>query len=75
MSTFWLVYLITVGSVLLISAVIAIFFEYDGDPISISYIVLCDLLGAIPIANFIVGIALIIMCLCGIADGDLEPKY
>lgn len=75
MSTFWLIYLITLGAIVVISALVAVLFEYDGDDISISYVILCDVLGAIPIANFIVGIALIVMCLCGIADGDLEPKY
>lgn len=75
MSTFWLTYLITLGAIIVISALVAVLFEYDGDDISISYVILCDVLGAIPIANFIVGAALIIMCLMAMGDGDLEPKY
>ena len=75
MSTFWLSYLITLGAIIIISALVAVLFEYDGDDVSISYVILCDVLGAIPIANYIIGVALIIMCLCDIADGDLEPKY
>ena len=75
MSTFWLIYLITLGAIGVISALVAVLFEYDGDDISISYVILCDVLGAIPIANFIIGVALIFMCLMGMSEGDLEPKY
>ena len=75
MSTFWLVYLIATGCIALISAVVAILFDYDGEPVSISYLVLSILLGAIPIANFLIGIMLIVMLFFGIADGDLKPKY
>lgn len=75
MSTFWLTYLITLGAIIVISALFAVLFEYDGDDISISYVILCDVLGAIPIANYIIGLALIIMCLMAMADGGLEPKY
>lgn len=75
MSTFWLTYLITLGAIIVISALVAVLFEYDGDDISISYVILCDVLGAIPIANYIIGLALIIMCLMAMGDGDLEPKY
>jgi len=75
MSTFWLIYLITLGAIFVISALVAVLFEYDGDDISISYVILFDVLGAIPIANFIIGSALIFMCLMGMSEGDLEPKY
>lgn len=75
MSTFWLIYLITLGAIVVISALVAILFEYDGDDISISYVILCDVLGAIPIANFIIGAALISICLVEMSEGDLEPKY
>ena len=75
MSTFWLSDLITLGAIIVISALVAVLFEYDGDDVSISYVILCDVLGAIPIANYIIGVALIIMCLMAMCDGDLEPKY
>ena len=75
MSTFWLIYWITLGAIVVISALVAILFEYDGDDISISYIILCDVLGAIPIANWLIGGALIIMCLIEMCEGGLEPKY
>lgn len=75
MSTFWIIYWVTFGVVVLLTAIIGIFFEIDGEPVSISYIVLCDFLGAIPGANVLVGLVLIIMILIGIFEEDLDPKY
>lgn len=75
MSTFWLIYWITLGVIVLLTAIIGIFFDIYGEPVSISYIVLCDFLGAIPGANVLVGFVLIFAVLCGIFEEDLEPKY
>ena len=75
MSIFWLVYWITLGTIVLLTAIIGIFFQIDDEDISISYIILADFLGAIPCANILVGLVLIIMALFGIFEGDLTPKY
>jgi hypothetical protein len=75
MSIFWIIYFITLGSIILLTGVIAFLFNYDDNPISISYVVLVDLLGAIPCANILCGIAFIVMVLIGLADEDLTPKF
>ncbi len=75
MSTFWLIYLITTGAIILLTAHVSIFFKLDGEAISISYIVLTDFIGAIPCANILVCIVLVILIMIGMSDGDLEPKY
>lgn len=75
MSIFWIIYFITLGSIILLTGVIALLFDFDDEPVSISYIVLADLLGAIPCANILCGIALIVIVLTAISDGDLTPKF
>lgn len=75
MSTFWLIYWVTFGVIVFFTAIIGIFFEVDGENVSISYIVLVDFLGAIPVANVLVALGLIYMIMSGIFDGDLDPKY
>lgn len=75
MSIFWLVYWITLGTIVLLTAIIGIFFRIDDEDVSISYIVLTDFLGAIPCANILVGLVLVIMVLLGIFEEDLTPKY
>lgn len=75
MSTFWIAYWITFGAIFVLTGVIALLFELDDEPISVSYVVLMDILGAIPAANFLVGTALIILILIGVCEEDLTPKY
>ena len=75
MSTFWIIYWVTLGVVVLFTAIIGIFFKVDGEDVSISYIVLADFLGAIPGANILVALIFIIMIMIGIFEGDLDPKY
>lgn len=75
MSTFWLIYLITTCAIILLTAVVSIFFKLDREDISISYIVLTDFIGAIPCVNILVCIVLVILLMIGMSDGDLEPKY
>ena len=75
MSTFWLIYLITTGVIILLTALVSIFFKLDGEEFSISYIVLTDFLGAIPGVNVLVCIVLVILLIIGMCDGDLDPKY
>ena len=74
MSTFWIIYWITWGAIIFFTAFISVFFELDCDNIPIAYILLADILGAIPIANWLISIALIILVIEGICKGDLEPK-
>ena len=75
MSIFWTIYLITLGSIIVLTGVIALLFDFEHEPVSISYVVLADLLGAIPCANILCGIALIVIVLTAIADGDITPKF
>lgn len=75
MSTFWIIYFVTLGVVVFFTAIIGIFFQVDGEDVSISYIVLADFLGAVPGANILVALVLIIMIMIGIFEGDLDPKY
>ena len=75
MSTFWLIYWIAFGSIIILSLLVAFLFDLDGDNISFSYVALVVFLGAIPAANLLVGLCLIIGVLIAIFEENITPKF
>ena len=69
-----MIYWITWGAIIFFTAFIAIFFELSMDKVPLAYVLLADILGAIPIFNWIVSLGLIILVVGGIANEDLTPK-
>lgn len=75
MSIFWIIYFVTLGSIILLICVIALLFDYDDGPISISYVVLAVILCAIPCVNFGCGLLIISLVVVSIVSEDLTPKF
>lgn len=79
MSTFWLVYWIALGIVIIFSLFVYYFFDIKESynkykPISIAYVLFAIMIGAIPGANCLGVLVLIIVILAGICEGELKPK-
>lgn len=79
MSTFWLIYWITLGIVIIFSLFAYVFFDmeekYDEHkPISFAYVMLAIMVGAIPGANCIGAVVLIGLIIVGACGGGLVPK-
>lgn len=75
MSTFWIIYFITLGAIFLLSVLLRVFFTLDGDEIPFAYLFLSFFLSAIPAANILVGVVLIVMIIIAVCDEDLEAKF
>lgn len=75
MSTFLLYYWISLGAIVLLTAIIKIFFRINDEDVSISYVVFIVFLGAIPYVNFLVAFILITMVVIGIFEEYITPKY
>ena len=79
MSTFWLVYWITLGIVIVFSLFTYVFFdmgdEYDEyKPVSFAYVLLAIMVGAIPGANCLGAVVLIGIIITSAVGGNLRPK-
>lgn len=78
MSTFWLVYWVSLGITIFISAFVSIFFEYEEyrekKPISLAYVLLADFIAAIPGLGILFAAILVIVIVASAAIGDLVPK-
>lgn len=79
MSTFWLIYWITLGVVVIFSLFVYVFFDFEVNyntykPVSIAYVLLAIMVGAIPGANCLGALILIGCIVAGAVGGDLRPK-
>ena len=79
MSTFWLVYWITLGIVIIFSLFAYVFFDMEVKyntykPVSFAYVLLAIMVGAIPGANCLGAVVLIGLIIAGACGGDLRPK-
>ena len=74
MSTFWIITWVTWAGIIFLTAFVSIFFDIDDDRIPIAYVLLADILGAIPGANLIFALAIIIAIIGGVVNQDLTPK-
>lgn len=78
MSTFWLVYWISLGITVIFSLFVYLFFETNDyskkGPIQIAYVILSIMVAAIPGAGILFTALLIIGIICFVADGALVAK-
>ena len=79
MSTFWIIYWIALGIIVIFSTFATLFFEmevrYEGSkPIPFAYILFAVLLGLIPGVGMLAAVVLLIVLTAGIVGGDLTPK-
>lgn len=74
MSTFWIITWVTWAAIIFLTAFVAVFFDLDSDRVPIAYVLLADILGAIPGANLLGALVLIIAIIGGIITQDLTPK-
>ena len=79
MSTFWLIYWISLGIIVVFSGFAALFFDMkvrynETKPIPFAYILFAILLGLIPGVGMLASFALLIALTAGIGGGDLVPK-
>ena len=74
MSTFWLIYWICLGTVVILTLICAIFFEIDYDPISPGYVLIFDVIAAIPGIGMLGAVVLVVSIFVMIFDETLTPK-
>lgn len=79
MSTFWLIYWIALGIIVLFSLFIVGFFEYkergsNRKPISFLYAIFAIMVGAIPLVGIVGAAILLIAITILIFEGELVPK-
>ena len=74
MSTFWIITWVTWAAIIFLTAFVAVFFDLDSDSVPIAYVLLADILGAIPGVNLLGALVLIIAIIGGIINKDLTPK-
>ena len=82
MNLFWLIYFITLGSIILTTALITCLYnvrKVSGglsypEKIPTSHVLTFDVIGAIPVLNVIVLLLIVCLVVFGIFGGDLEPK-
>ena len=79
MSTFWIIYWIALGIIVVFSGFAALFFEmqvrYDETkPVPLAYILFAILLGLIPGVGMLAAFVLLIALTAVIVEGDLVPK-
>lgn len=79
MSTFWLIYWIALGIIVIFSGFVVLFFDMqvrynETKPVPLAYILFAILLGLIPGVGVLAALALLIALTAGIVGGDLVPK-
>ena len=74
MSTFWIITWITLAAICFLTAFVAVFFNLDYKKIPIAYVLLADILGAIPGLNLLFALVLIVAIIAGIGDQAITPK-
>ena len=76
MSGLWITYFISIGVVILFTALTKLLFTYDGgDEFNITHIIILDLMSTIPVVGTLEAFILICLIFIGVVAGDLEPKY
>lgn len=76
MSGLWITYFISLGVVILFTALTKLLFTYDcGEEFNITHVIILDLMSAIPFVGTLEAFILICLIFNGIVEGDLEPKY
>lgn len=76
MSALWITYFVSLGVVILFTALTKLLFTYDGgDEFNITHIIVLDLIAAIPFLGTLEAFVLICLIFIGVVDGELEPKY
>ena len=75
MSGLWITYFVSLGVVILFTALIKLLFTYDGGKeFNIAHIIVLDLIAAIPFLGTVEAFALICLIFCGVLEEELEPK-
>lgn len=79
MSTFWIIYWIAFGVILVFSLFTVVFFDmkvnYEKcEPVPIAYAVLALLIGLVPGIGIVGSVLLIGIIVAAIGEGDLKPK-
>ena len=76
MNGLWITYFVSLGVVIIFTALIKLFFTYGGgEEFNITYIIVMDLIGAVPFVGTLEAFILLCLVFVGIVAGDLEPKY
>lgn len=75
MSGLWITYFVSLGVVILFTALTKLLFTYDGDEFNVTHIIVLDLISAIPFVGTLEAFILICLIFMGVVDGELEPKY
>lgn len=76
MSALWITYFVSLGVVILFTALTKLLFTYDdGEEFNITHIIVLDLISAIPFVGTLEAFILICLIFIGVVCGDLEPKY
>ena len=76
MSALWITYFVSLGVVILFTALTKLLFTYDGgEEFNITHIIILDLMSAIPFAGTLEAFILICLIFIEIVGGELEPKY
>lgn len=82
MSTFWIIYWIAIGIIVVFSLFAILFFDisekryngYNYKPIPVAYLILAVLVGAIPGIGILGSVVLVGLICVAVTDGDLRPK-
>lgn len=76
MSGLWITYFVSLGVVILFTALAKLLFTYnDGEEFNITHIIILDLIAAIPFVGTLEAFILICLIFIGVVGGELEPKY
>lgn len=76
MNGLWIAYFVSLGVVIIFTALIKLLFTYNGgDEFNISHIIVLDLISTIPFVGTLEAFILVLLIFIGAVNGDLEPKY
>jgi hypothetical protein len=76
MNGLWITYFVSLGVVILFTALTKLLFTYNGgEEFNITHIIVLDFIAAIPFVGTLEAFILICLIFIGIAEGELEPKY
>lgn len=75
MSGLWITYFVSLGVVILFTALTKLLFTYNGEEFNATHIIVLDLISTIPFVGTLEALILICLIFIGIIGDELEPKY
>lgn len=75
MAWYWIMYWVSLAVVVIFTLLVKLLFTYEGEEFHVAYIVVLDLIAAIPFLGTFEAFILVGIIFIGVVEADLEPKY